>query len=142
LFRETRYSRQNSLSRALREIGRVERSLFMLDWLDDIDLRRRTNANLNKGATGGPERRTTAQDVPSPGDERGPVYCIERWGMADDAQMLPAGLDGARVFLRVAQQRSARRDQPHSGDGSTPAGGPGGIAQRRSNRQSVSQNMG
>lgn len=43
------YSRQNSLSRALREIGRVERSLFMLDWLDDIELRRRTNANLNKG---------------------------------------------------------------------------------------------
>jgi len=26
-----------------------ERSLFMLDWLDDINLRRRTNANLNKG---------------------------------------------------------------------------------------------
>src|SRR3546814_15336799 len=43
------YSRQNSLARALREVGRVERSLFMLDWLDDIDLRRRTNANLNKG---------------------------------------------------------------------------------------------
>lgn len=43
------YSRQNSLSRALREIARVERSLFMLDWLDDIDLRRRTHANLNKG---------------------------------------------------------------------------------------------
>ena len=43
------YPRQNSLSRALREIGRVERSIFMLDWLDDIDLRRRTNANLNKG---------------------------------------------------------------------------------------------
>lgn len=33
-----RYSRQNSLSRALREVGRGERSLFMLDWLDDIDL--------------------------------------------------------------------------------------------------------
>lgn len=43
------YPRQNSLSRALREIGRVERSLFMLDWLDDLGLRRRTNANLNKG---------------------------------------------------------------------------------------------
>lgn len=43
------YSRQNSLSRALREIGRVERSLFMLNWLDDIDLRRRTNANVNRG---------------------------------------------------------------------------------------------
>ncbi|GIU65951.1 hypothetical protein PsB1_0105 [Candidatus Phycosocius spiralis] len=43
------YSQQNSLSPALQEIGRIERSLFMLDWLDDIDLRRRTNANLNKG---------------------------------------------------------------------------------------------
>ena len=43
------YPRQNPVARALREIGRVERSLFMLDWLDDPDLRRRTSANLNKG---------------------------------------------------------------------------------------------
>ena len=43
------YPRQNPVARALREIGRVERSLFMLDWLDDLDLRRRTSANLNKG---------------------------------------------------------------------------------------------
>lgn len=43
------YPRQNPVARALREIGRVERTLFMLDWLDDADLRRRTNANLNKG---------------------------------------------------------------------------------------------
>lgn len=43
------YPRQNPVARALREIGRVERTLFMLDWLDDPDLRRRTNANLNKG---------------------------------------------------------------------------------------------
>lgn len=37
------------VARALREIGRVERTLFMLDWLDDANLCRRTNANLNKG---------------------------------------------------------------------------------------------
>ncbi|MBK8632002.1 MAG: Tn3 family transposase [Sphingomonadales bacterium] len=43
------YTRQHSFSRASREIGRVERFLFMLDWLNDIDLRRRTNANFNKG---------------------------------------------------------------------------------------------
>jgi TnpA family transposase len=43
------YPRQNPVARALREIGRVERTLFMLDWLDDADLRRRTNVNLNKG---------------------------------------------------------------------------------------------
>jgi TnpA family transposase len=43
------YPRQNPVARALREIGRVERTLFMLDWLDDPELRRRTSANLNKG---------------------------------------------------------------------------------------------
>ena len=43
------YPRQNPIARALREIGRVERPLFMLDWLDDADLSRRANANLNKG---------------------------------------------------------------------------------------------
>jgi TnpA family transposase len=31
------------------EIGRLERTLFMLDWISDPDLRRRTNAGLNKG---------------------------------------------------------------------------------------------
>ena len=34
---------------ALREIGRIERTLFTLDWLKNIDLRRRANAGLNKG---------------------------------------------------------------------------------------------
>ena len=43
------YPRQNGLALALREIGRLERSIFMLDWLQDIDLRRRTQAGLNKG---------------------------------------------------------------------------------------------
>lgn len=28
------YPRQNSLALALREIGRIERTLFMLDWLE------------------------------------------------------------------------------------------------------------
>ena len=41
--------RQNPVARALREIGRVERTLFMLDWFDDPELRRRTGASLNKG---------------------------------------------------------------------------------------------
>jgi TnpA family transposase len=34
---------------ALREIGRIERTLFTLDWLKNIDLRRRANAGVNKG---------------------------------------------------------------------------------------------
>jgi len=43
------FPRQNALSKALREIGRVERSIFMADWLMDLELRRRSHANLNKG---------------------------------------------------------------------------------------------
>ena len=43
------YPRQNGLAIALRELGRIERSLFILDWLQSVELRRRVNAGLNKG---------------------------------------------------------------------------------------------
>jgi TnpA family transposase len=43
------YPRQNGLSLALRELGRLERTLFILEWLQSVDLRRRVNAGLNKG---------------------------------------------------------------------------------------------
>jgi hypothetical protein len=38
----------NALGKALREIGRVERSIFRADWLMDLELRRRSHANFNK----------------------------------------------------------------------------------------------
>ena len=43
------YPRQNGLALALREVGRIERALFTLDWLEDPDLRRQTTVELNKG---------------------------------------------------------------------------------------------
>lgn len=43
------YPRQNGLARALRELGRLQRTRFILDWLQSPDLRRRTTAGLNKG---------------------------------------------------------------------------------------------
>jgi TnpA family transposase len=43
------YPRQNGLAVALRELGRIERSLFTLDWLQTVELRRRIHAGLNKG---------------------------------------------------------------------------------------------
>ena len=42
------YERQNQLDLALQEIGRVERTLFMLDWLESPALRQRCQAGLNK----------------------------------------------------------------------------------------------
>lgn len=41
--------KQNGLAKALKEIGRIERTLFMLDWFRDPALRRREQAGLNKG---------------------------------------------------------------------------------------------
>jgi len=43
------FKRQNRLDLALQEIGRIERTLFTLDWLESADLRRRCQAGLNKG---------------------------------------------------------------------------------------------
>ncbi|MBF0381778.1 MAG: Tn3 family transposase [Magnetococcales bacterium] len=41
--------RQSDLAVALREIGRVERTLFMIDWVLDTDMQRRAQIGLNKG---------------------------------------------------------------------------------------------
>jgi TnpA family transposase len=43
------YPRQNGLAVALRELGRIERTLFTLEWLQSVDFRRRVTAGLNKG---------------------------------------------------------------------------------------------
>ena len=43
------YPRQNGVAAALRELGRLERTLFTLDWISDPALRRETGQELNKG---------------------------------------------------------------------------------------------
>lgn len=42
------YPRQNGLAVALRELGQIERTMFILDWLQNVELRRRVHAGLNK----------------------------------------------------------------------------------------------
>src|SRR3546814_2609674 len=53
------YRQQNSLAAALREVGRIERTLFTLRWFDDPALRRTVTAELNKGE----ERNSLARAV-------------------------------------------------------------------------------
>ncbi len=43
------YPRQNRLALAMRELGRIERTLFLLNWMQDPTLRARVQAGLNKG---------------------------------------------------------------------------------------------
>jgi TnpA family transposase len=43
------YPRQNGLALALRELGKLERTFFTLQWLQDPELRRRSHIGLNKG---------------------------------------------------------------------------------------------
>ena len=44
--------KSNLLSRALREIGRIERTLFMIEWYSSPELRSRCRVGLNKGEAG------------------------------------------------------------------------------------------
>ncbi len=43
------YTRQNKVAKALREIGRIEKTIFILDYLSDKTMRRRIQRGLNKG---------------------------------------------------------------------------------------------
>jgi TnpA family transposase len=43
------HPRQHDLAVALREVGRIERTLFIIDWLLDTDMQRRAQIGLNKG---------------------------------------------------------------------------------------------
>jgi TnpA family transposase len=47
----------NALSRALRALGRIERTQFTLQWLSDPALRQRSHAGLNKGEASNALRR-------------------------------------------------------------------------------------
>jgi len=48
LARLNSYSRRNKLYRALQELGRVVRTIYLLDWINDDELRAEITGNTNK----------------------------------------------------------------------------------------------
>ena len=43
------YAQKNKIAQALKEIGRIEKTIFLLDYISDETLRRRIQKGLNKG---------------------------------------------------------------------------------------------
>jgi TnpA family transposase len=91
------YRRQNKLDLALQELGRIERTLFMLDWLESPDLRRACHAGLNKGE----QRHALAQVICTFRQER----IAERSAKAQ--QFRASGLN--LVIAAIAASATARR---------------------------------
>ena len=108
------YPRQNGLAMALRELGRIERSLFILDWLQNVELRRRVQAGLNKGEA----RNALARAV-----------FFNRLGEIRDRQLRAAALPGERAEPGDRRDRAVEHRVPGA------RGGPPAGARARSDRR-------
>jgi TnpA family transposase len=49
IYKLSNCSPKNGLNKALQELGKIERTLFMLDWVKNPELRRTVQIGLNKG---------------------------------------------------------------------------------------------
>jgi TnpA family transposase len=74
LKRLAAFRRQNQLDLALQELGRIERSLFMLDWLESPQLRQHCQAGLN----GSEQKRATSRSDPGDLHLQAGTYCRPR----------------------------------------------------------------
>jgi hypothetical protein len=103
-------SAPDGLAQALRELGRIERTLFTLDWIQNPDLRQRATIGLNKGEA----RNTLARAVFF--HRRGAV----RDRLREDLQNKASGLNLAvaaiilwkTVYLQKAVQMLADEGTP------------------------------
>jgi len=81
LKRLAEFQRRNQLNLALRELGRIERNLFMLDWLKSLELRQRYQAGLNKSE----QRRALAQMICTSSRAPSPIAARRRSSSARPA---------------------------------------------------------
>lgn len=68
------YARQNSLATALREMGRIEKTIFIMDYLSSEALRRKIHRGLNKGEVMNARAARTCATRPAPTGK-----CIEHY---------------------------------------------------------------
>ena len=104
------YPRQNDLAVALRELGRVERTLFILDWLQNVELRRRVHAGLNKGEA----RNTLARAVffNHLGEIRNQSFEQQRYRASGLNLVTAAIVLWNTVYLEKAIQKLRELDKP------------------------------
>lgn len=105
------YPRQNGLAVALREVGRIERTLFILDWLQDVELRRRVHAGLNKGEA----RNALARAV-----------FFNRLGEIRDRSFEPQRYRASGLNLVTGGHRAVEHGLSGAGHAGPVAAGPGG----------------
>jgi TnpA family transposase len=104
--------KESQLARALRELGRIERSLFMIEWYSSPALRRRCQAGLNKGEAAHKLKRAVFFH------ERGEIHDRSFESQAFRASglnlVVSAIVHWNTVYIEraVAHLRSARREIP------------------------------
>ena len=110
--------RQNGLALALREIGRVERTLSTLDWIEDPEQRRRATRELNKGEAENALKRAIFFHRIGRVRDRGP----EQQGHRASGLNLPPPSCSGTLWLSVARRpcrSSCRTSRRSAGSTST-----------------------
>ncbi len=97
------HPRQHDLAIALREIGRIERTLFIIDWLLDADMQRRAQIGLNKGEAHNALK--NALRIGRQGEIR------DRTAEGQHYRMAGLNLLAAWVLARVADHKMTRLDE-------------------------------
>ncbi|CAB3744351.1 Tn3 family transposase ISShes11 [Paraburkholderia rhynchosiae] len=103
------YPRQSGLAVALREIGRVERTLFIVDWLQNVELRRRVHVGLNKGEARNALARSVFYRL---GEIRDRSFESQRYGASDLNLVTAAIVLWNTVYLERAVHAMAARGAP------------------------------
>jgi hypothetical protein len=108
------WPRKNGVAAALRELERLERTRFTLDWIGDPGLRRTTGQELNKGeapnSTGGYRTRPPVRNYGAFGEEQATLVLAYNT-LWSTAPFISAGRGRASWLPRDNQGESPRQSR-------------------------------